>query len=281
MFKFFRNTRRRLLRENRFTRYLIYAIGEIVLVVIGILIALQIDEWNNERNRQQWENEVLSQVRTDLNQSQGELIEISAFYLEMAKASANVLRIFWKDEIPYKKDSLRDLLYMVRGSRVYSPPLGNMKALMNSGKIDLVNDPEIRTAINTYLEKIDYSLKDVDRYEETYFRKAQEKLANTLTDDIRTFEEVIERNKKIQVLAETDKDVQEFLASDLNTIPLEIDRIPFPIQPEELFQSKDVFIAFRWYLIAHRNRHLRYEDMLDYTNDLLKVLNNNVQERDQ
>ena len=51
MIKFFRNIRRRLLRENRFTRYLIYAIGEIILVVIGILIALQVNNWNEDRKK--------------------------------------------------------------------------------------------------------------------------------------------------------------------------------------------------------------------------------------
>ena len=49
MLKFYRNIRRRLLRENRFTRYLLYAIGEVILVVIGILIALQVNNWNQER----------------------------------------------------------------------------------------------------------------------------------------------------------------------------------------------------------------------------------------
>ncbi len=51
MIKFFRNIRRRLLRENRFTRYLLYAIGEIILVVIGILIALQVNNWNEDRKK--------------------------------------------------------------------------------------------------------------------------------------------------------------------------------------------------------------------------------------
>lgn len=50
MIKFFRKIRQKLLDENRFSKYLIYAIGEIVLVVIGILIALQINNWNeNEK----------------------------------------------------------------------------------------------------------------------------------------------------------------------------------------------------------------------------------------
>ena len=46
MIKFFRKIRQQLLAENRLGKYLIYALGEIVLVVIGILIALQINNWN-------------------------------------------------------------------------------------------------------------------------------------------------------------------------------------------------------------------------------------------
>ncbi|MDF0705771.1 DUF6090 family protein [Flagellimonas okinawensis] len=49
MIKFFRKIRQRLLNENRFSKYLLYAIGEIVLVVLGILIALQINNWNENR----------------------------------------------------------------------------------------------------------------------------------------------------------------------------------------------------------------------------------------
>jgi len=49
MIKFFRKIRQKLLTENKFSKYLIYAIGEIILVVIGILIALQINNWNENK----------------------------------------------------------------------------------------------------------------------------------------------------------------------------------------------------------------------------------------
>ncbi len=49
MIKFFRHIRQRLLVDNRFSKYLLYAAGEIVLVVIGILLALQINNWNSDR----------------------------------------------------------------------------------------------------------------------------------------------------------------------------------------------------------------------------------------
>ena len=50
MIKFFRKIRQNLLAENRFSKYLIYATGEIILVVIGILIALSINNWNELKN---------------------------------------------------------------------------------------------------------------------------------------------------------------------------------------------------------------------------------------
>jgi len=50
MIKFFRKIRQQLLTENKFSKYLLYAVGEIVLVIIGILFALQINNWNNEKN---------------------------------------------------------------------------------------------------------------------------------------------------------------------------------------------------------------------------------------
>ncbi|MEJ2113692.1 MAG: DUF6090 family protein, partial [Flavobacteriaceae bacterium] len=52
MIKLFNKIRQRLLSENKFSKYLLYAIGEIILVVIGILIALQVNNWNNERKEQ-------------------------------------------------------------------------------------------------------------------------------------------------------------------------------------------------------------------------------------
>ena len=66
MIKFFRKIRQRLLTENKFSKYLFYAIGEIVLVVIGILIALQINNWNNNRIEDQVETNILKEILVNL-----------------------------------------------------------------------------------------------------------------------------------------------------------------------------------------------------------------------
>ena len=63
MIKFFRQIRISLLMENKTSKYFKYAIGEIVLVVIGILIALQINIWNQEKNNEQKVIKTLQQVK--------------------------------------------------------------------------------------------------------------------------------------------------------------------------------------------------------------------------
>ena len=57
MIKFLEKIRHKLLIENKFSKYLLYAIGEIILVVIGILIALQIKNWNEENKERRVEKQ--------------------------------------------------------------------------------------------------------------------------------------------------------------------------------------------------------------------------------
>jgi hypothetical protein len=73
MIKLFRHIRQNLIMENKTGKYLKYAIGEIVLVVIGILIALQINNWNENRKQRIQEVSLLSQLRTEFNSNLDQL----------------------------------------------------------------------------------------------------------------------------------------------------------------------------------------------------------------
>ena len=66
MIKFFRKIRYDLMKKNKAGQYLKYAIGEIVLVVIGILIALQINNWNEQKILKVQEKEALNEIISDL-----------------------------------------------------------------------------------------------------------------------------------------------------------------------------------------------------------------------
>ena len=66
MIKFFRHIRLKLLAGNRLSQYLIYAVGEIVLVVIGILLALSINQWNQERTNLKKAEDYIERIVADI-----------------------------------------------------------------------------------------------------------------------------------------------------------------------------------------------------------------------
>ena len=68
MIKFFRKIRQNLISEGKTVKYLKYAIGEIVLVVIGILIALAVNNWNQEKKDHRLGRDYLSRIHSDLVQ---------------------------------------------------------------------------------------------------------------------------------------------------------------------------------------------------------------------
>ena len=77
MIKFFRHIRQSMIRENRASRYLLYAIGEIILVVIGILIALQINKWNENKKEDQRAFKLHEQLYQELERTQNNYIRIN------------------------------------------------------------------------------------------------------------------------------------------------------------------------------------------------------------
>ena len=85
MIKFFRHIKRKLISENKFSKYLLYAVGEIILVVIGILIALQINNANEiSKEKQQaikYEQNIISELQSDLKMLNG--LDIMALFTEV------------------------------------------------------------------------------------------------------------------------------------------------------------------------------------------------------
>ena len=77
MIKFFRKIRQETLTENKFGKYLAYAIGEIVLVVIAILIALAINNWNESKKEKVLEKKVLIELKKSLENNYNEMLQDS------------------------------------------------------------------------------------------------------------------------------------------------------------------------------------------------------------
>lgn len=91
MLRFFRQLRQRLLTENRFSKYLLYAVGEILLVVIGILIALRVDNWNESNSKDLLFKDSIEQISHSLESDVAEFKRISDGLTNQIKLIDNVL----------------------------------------------------------------------------------------------------------------------------------------------------------------------------------------------
>ena len=110
MLRFFRQIRQRLLTDNKFSKYLLYAVGEILLVVIGILIALQIDNWNEWRKDREREQKVLETLADNLARNRVSLLK-GLDGVESLHQSSQIIFDFFEGKITYH-DSL-DIHFML------------------------------------------------------------------------------------------------------------------------------------------------------------------------
>ncbi|WP_430411567.1 DUF6090 family protein [Kordia sp.] len=78
--KLFKNFRQKLLKEKKFTNYIVYAIGEIILVVIGILIAVSLNNWNENRKEKQQLLNIYSIIEDDLQNDLKEIERLQSYY---------------------------------------------------------------------------------------------------------------------------------------------------------------------------------------------------------
>ena len=165
MIKFFRKIRKNLVSENRLTRYLLYAIGEIVLVVIGILIALQINNWNEDNKGKAFEREMLSQIQDNLKKDKAKLIEIHASFTKAIASADKILAIGPEDNIP---DSLRYwLAYFIQFER-FQPITNSYEALKSRG-LDQVSNKELRLLLGEYYDdEISHTIKSVGDIEKSF-----------------------------------------------------------------------------------------------------------------
>jgi len=147
MIKFFRKIRQKLLSENKIGNYLIYAFGEIVLVVIGILIALQINNWNEFRKERKIEKELIAELQFTIKSNHKVLVGGSERWQKTVDAIVLILQVI-DEKRPYH-DSLAYQFYEAhrkRGNILNSLNFSGYKALENKG-FNLITNRNLREGI--------------------------------------------------------------------------------------------------------------------------------------
>ena len=145
MIKFFRKIRHKLLSENKFSKYLLYAIGEIVLVVIGILIALQINGYNQYLNDRIEEKEILIRFETDLKKDLDQISFDISFNERLIESLKNFINSI--------NENTLTLEFFIKGSDAlsslggYDKTLGTYNEVISSGNMSLILNNELRDRI--------------------------------------------------------------------------------------------------------------------------------------
>jgi len=164
MIKFFRKIRYELMEKNKTGNYLKYAIGEIILVVIGILIALQINTWNNTNIDRQKEREYLNNLIEDLK-TQENLINVQIQHERTMRLNCEkALKELNSQNI--NGDSISAYLEGVtrRTFVVHDPTIQDLKS---SGNILLIKENDLRKKILSFYQFLDYTALVVQTSNET------------------------------------------------------------------------------------------------------------------
>ena len=170
MLKIFRTFRKSIIKSGNFRRYSIYAVGEIALVVVGILIALQINNWNNNRIERKEEQSIYQRLIQDLEQDiKGMESSISNFEQRLiygAEAlrqlnSPNLSQVqSWSsyqkalenksDLIETSNKSFGEILFRILIITLFYPTDNTFQELVASGKIDIIQDKDLKATIQAY-----------------------------------------------------------------------------------------------------------------------------------
>lgn len=161
MIKFLRRIRQNLLMENKTSKYFKYAIGEIILVVLGILIAVQINNWNENKNERELERNYLELLTQDLSEDAVSLTEL-VYLSNESVVSKNIILDYQEGNIS-EPDSLSThfLRAVFNGITNFVPNKGAINEIQNAGGLSLIKNEVVRNQILKLYNEYDNVEKNV------------------------------------------------------------------------------------------------------------------------
>jgi len=214
---FYRKLRQNLLSDNKLSKYLLYAIGEIVLVVIGILIALQVSNWNNARQLRQVEIKYLKELAINL-QSDTEDIRFNIAFNEVRLRACQMVLQSLQEHETYS-DSLDNyygnLLYTTRS-------VVNMSAYetLKSRGLEIISNDSLRQVITklysfTYQNAIDFEIQDDHALQYSIFMPTV--LKKIIMDPANNINEGLQRGRPMDFQAlKTDDEFKNALVMNID-----------------------------------------------------------------
>lgn len=162
MIKFFRHIRKNLIRQNKISKYLLYVIGEIILVVIGILIALQINNWNEGRMNQKKEQVILKALKTDFKANLDLLKRENLKSEESYNSSLTLKTLIKPDVSEFSVKQIDTLISLMFEYQTFDPIQGAIVEVLSSGQLNIIQSKEIKNEISKWSSVMDDLKVDSD-----------------------------------------------------------------------------------------------------------------------
>lgn len=151
MIRLFRIIRQQLLSQNKFSKYMIYAIGEIILVVIGILIALKVNNWNEKQNNLKYEQSILKELKKELGNNLKQLEEKKFIRKVYIMSSTEwLINLRNSKDLNVELDTIHHHLSRTLIVPSYDPMTSITNELINSGSLRLIQNNELRTRLTIW-----------------------------------------------------------------------------------------------------------------------------------
>jgi hypothetical protein len=159
MIRLLRKIRQKLLSENSYSVYLLYAGGEILLVVIGILLALQIDNWNELKQIRNTEQQYLSALKEEFLFNHAELERVAMRNKENADNMKILANLMGPAGAEITEEALGNLLVGALAAEIqYNSSQGVLDEIISSGKLGMFSNQDLRFALSSWSGRL-YKLR--------------------------------------------------------------------------------------------------------------------------
>jgi len=251
MINFFRKTRNKLITENKFSKYLLYAIGEIALVMIGILLALQVNNWNEKRLEKIIEQEYLINLRGDFEYNKVHLEEKIDKCNSLINGGKLILGFTGRKEKPETEAEFDSLLLNIVLTPFYAPKNGFLDDLIFSGKLGIFQNIELRNLLTSWKPSQSF---------------VNDRIAVSTQNDIDFNRFVMDTGSWLNVHPYSPRE-------DIRNFP----KSGFDIDNRNLLTNLTFENFLEFYIVQISSLKNNLSDTLELCNDILKLLNEEIE----
>jgi len=172
MLRFFRHIRKSLMEQNKIRSYLFYAVGEILLVMIGILLALQVNNWNEERIAMEEEHFLLTSLKEDFNIR---FLELQEFKIARKNSIDTIyeINLVISEPTSLSESRMDTLIGTMSNALTFNDQFKTLDMLFTTGMINQLSNEELKRRLILWPQQVEEMMEEqrepVKGYSDTLF----------------------------------------------------------------------------------------------------------------